>query len=198
MTQPNPPPPDEPEKAAETPKRPLWAFLPLVLAGGIVAAALVVLFQGGERAYVTNDVAGRPLPAFDLPALTEGQPRVTNADFAGGAYLINSFASWCVPCRAEHPVLVALAEEGVPIMGLAYKDDPEATQRFLAELGDPYARVGVDLDGAYALDLGTSGVPETFVVGADGRMIAVVREPLTPETVERLIRPALQQGATPG
>lgn len=189
--------PDDPE-TVETPKRPLWAFLPLVLAGGIVAASLVVLFQGGERAYVTDDVAGRALPAFDLPALAQAEPRVTPADFAGRAYLINSFASWCVPCRAEHPVLLDLAQAGVPIMGLAYKDDPEATQRFLDELGDPYDRVGVDRDGAYALDLGTSGVPETFVVGADGRLIAVVREPLTPETVQRVIIPALQQGAAPG
>lgn len=194
MTDSHAPNPDDPPTA----KRPLWAFLPLVLAAGIVLASLVVLFQGGERAYVTNDVAGRPLPAFDLPSLAAGEPRVTNADFEGRPFLVNSFASWCVPCRAEHPILVALAEEGVPIMGLAYKDDPEATQRFLDELGDPYARVAVDLDGAYALDLGTSGVPETFVVGADGRLIEVVREPLTPETVERVIRPALQQGAAPG
>jgi len=179
-------------------KRPLWPFLPLVLAAGIVAASLMVLFQDGERDYVTNDVAGRILPAFDLPALGEGQPRIASADFAGEAYLINSFASWCAPCRAEHPILLELADAGVRIFGLAYKDDPEATRRFLSELGNPYIRVGVDRDGAYALDLGTAGVPETFVVGADGRLLAVVREPLTRETLERVIRPALLEGAAPG
>lgn len=188
----------EQEAEEATRKRPLWAFLPLLLAGGVVAASLAVLFKDGERDYVTDNVAGRALPAFDLPGLEDGQPRIVSADFAGRAYLINSFASWCAPCRAEHPLLLELANAGVPILGLAYKDDPEATRRFLSELGDPYARVGVDRDGAYALDLGTAGVPETFVVGADGRLLAVVREPLTRETVERVISPALRQGAAPG
>lgn len=180
----------------QPPRRSPLAFLPLAVAALIAVAAAAVLMQGHQRAYVTNDVAGRPLPAFALPSLN-GQEQVTPAAFAGKPFLINAFASWCVPCRAEHPVLLELAGQGVTIVGIAYKDDPAATERFLSELGNPYAAVAVDRAGAYALDLGTSGVPETFVVGADGRLLAVQRQPLTAESVRDVILPALRAGAAP-
>ncbi len=175
------------------PKRPLWAFLPVLLALAITAAAAFVLLQGRERAFVTNEVAGRAAPEYAMPSLT-GDAQVTPQAFVGRAYLINAFASWCVPCRAEHPMLLQLAEQGVPILGLAYKDDPAATARFLAELGNPYAAVGVDPVGAVHMDLGAAGVPETFVVSADGRLLAVHRSPLTPQAVEEIILPALRAG----
>jgi cytochrome c biogenesis protein CcmG/thiol:disulfide interchange protein DsbE len=173
------------------PKRSLWAFLPVIAALGVTLAAVIVLVRAPERAYVTNDVAGRPAPAYSMPSL-DGAGVVSPEAFAGRPYLINAFASWCVPCRAEHPLLVELAAEGVPILGLAYKDEADNTRAFLAELGDPYTAVGLDPEGRVHMDLGASGVPETFVVGADGRLLAVVREPLTRERIDQVIRPALQ------
>jgi cytochrome c biogenesis protein CcmG/thiol:disulfide interchange protein DsbE len=179
--------------AEPAPKRSLVAFLPVVAALGITLAAAVVLLRAPVREYVSNDVAGRAAPAYALPALDGGAP-VTPEAFAGRAYLINAFASWCTPCRAEHPLLLQLAAEGVPILGLAYKDDPQDTRAFLAELGDPYAAIGVDAEGRFHMDLGAAGVPETFVVGADGRLLAVIREPLTRDQIEQVILPALREG----
>jgi cytochrome c biogenesis protein CcmG/thiol:disulfide interchange protein DsbE len=109
----------------------------------------------------------------------------------GRAYVINMFASWCTPCRAEHPRLMQLRAAGVEILGVAYKDRPGAAAQFLNELGDPFRHVALDPDGRFGLDLGIAGVPETFVVGADGTIRAVHRGPLTEDAIERTIRPAL-------
>lgn len=111
---------------------------------------------------------------------------------AGRAYVINMFASWCTPCRAEHPQLMALRERGVEIVGVAYKDRPEASARFLQELGDPFRVVALDPDGRFGLELGIAGVPETFVIGPDGSIRAAYRGPLTEDVVESTILPALE------
>jgi len=116
---------------------------------------------------------------------------VTSETFAGRAYVVNVFASWCTPCRAEHPQLMALQASGVEILGVAYKDRPDATAAFLNGLGDPFTAVGQDPEGRFALELGIIGVPETFVIGPDGTIRAVHRGPLTPDVIESTIRPAL-------
>lgn len=167
-----------------------WAWAPLAALVLLVAAAGLVLIGGGERETVTDGRIGRALSAYALTPLDPG-PELTPEAFAGRAYVINVFASWCGPCRAEHPHLMAMQANGVEILGVAYKDRPGAAARFLNELGDPFSAVALDPQGRFGLELGMAGVPETFVVGADGAIRAVHRGPLTAEIVAEEIMPAL-------
>ena len=166
------------------------AFAPVLLLVLLIAVSAFVLMRGGSHDRVSAGAIGRQAPTYSLAQLGGGAP-VTNADFQGRPHLINMFASWCVPCRAEHPQLLALKARGVTILGVAYKDRPQDTRAYLNALTDPFAAVALDPDGRYGLDLGIAGVPETFVIGADGRIRAVVRGPLTEENVARDILPAL-------
>jgi cytochrome c biogenesis protein CcmG, thiol:disulfide interchange protein DsbE len=150
------------------------AFLPLV-----VLAALAALFIGWSLKRDPDvkpaALVGRPVPETVLPMLTgDGTGAVLDLKTAGRGrpMLINVFASWCAPCRVEHPKLMALAAQGVTVIGVAYKDRPEATREFLTELGDPFAFVLVDADGQAGLDLGITGAPETFAVNAMGVVTA--------------------------
>ncbi|MGE0830711.1 MAG: DsbE family thiol:disulfide interchange protein [Hyphomonadaceae bacterium] len=173
----------------------LWAFAPLIAFTFVALAAIIVLMNPGERETVSaRGLEGEPLPAFALPLLS-GEGEAAPAQFAGRPYLLNVFASWCPPCRVEHPLLMQLEAGGVPILGVAYKDRPERTRAFLAELGDPYEAVGMDLEGRYGLEIGIAGAPETFVIGADGRILALHRGPLTEEIIRTRIMPALRAGA---
>ena len=104
--------------------------------------------------------------------------------------LVNIFASWCAPCEVEHPVLVELKKQGVRVVGVAYKDAPENTKAFIGRLGDPYAQRLVDRDGRAGIDLGVTGVPETYLVGANGTILAKHTGPLTPETAGELLAKA--------
>lgn len=166
------------------------AFLPLIALAALVAVSAFLLLRGGERENFASGMVGRPAPSYAVTRLGGGDLVVSDA-MRGRPHLINIFASWCTPCRAEHPVLMALEERGVAIVGVAYKDDAEDTQRFLDELGDPFAVVGMDPEGRLGLELGVTGAPETFVVDGQGVIRAVHRGPLTVDVVERTILPAL-------
>jgi cytochrome c biogenesis protein CcmG/thiol:disulfide interchange protein DsbE len=111
-----------------------------------------------------------------------------------GVKLVNFWASWCEPCRAEHPVLDALQKEGVVIYGVNYKDTPEAAGKFLAEMGNPYAKIGADA-GPMALDWGVYGVPETYVINGQGVVVLRLAGPITAENLEKLVRPAMMKAA---
>lgn len=170
----------------------LARFLPLILLALIALASAALLLRGGERAAHFEARLGRSVPAFELAALG-ADGAVTPEAFAGKPYVINLFASWCAPCRVEHPMLMRLAAEGgAPILGVAYKDQPGAAQRMLTELGDPFAVKALDPEGRFGLDLGIAGVPETFVIGADGRIAAVHRGPLDEAALRDVILPALR------
>lgn len=169
------------------------AFLPLMVLAVLVVLSAFLLLRGGERSTVSEGRIGRDAPAYELAALS-GNGAVTSEARAGRTYVINVFASWCTPCRAEHPILMQMQANGIDIVGIAYKDEPAAAARFLAELGDPFSEVGLDPTGRFALELGTAGVPETFVIGADGAIRAVHRGPLTNEVLQRTILPALEDG----
>lgn len=171
------------------------ALAPLALLALLVIVGAFLLLRGGERETLTAGMIGRPAPAYALEALGGGEP-VRSQAREGRPYVINLFASWCAPCRAEHPQLTALQAGGVEIVGVAYKDRPENAARFLNELGNPYSAVALDRNGRFGLQLGLAGVPETFVIGEDGRVLAVHRGPLTPEAVERVILPAWRRGAS--
>jgi cytochrome c biogenesis protein CcmG, thiol:disulfide interchange protein DsbE len=134
----------------------------------------------------------QPVPQFELPALAGGDG-LSSADLKGRVSLVNVFASWCVPCRVEHPVLMRLAEEGVPIFGINYKDPPDKAQAWLAELGDPFEKIGADRDGRVGIEWGVYGVPETFVVDAQGRIRHRHVGPIQARDLEQTLRPILAE-----
>ena len=145
----------------------------------LVFAALALLFlvrlHSGDPSRVPSALIGRPVPTFALEPLpglvAAGQPvpGLSDADLKGRVTVVNVWASWCVPCRQEHPALVDLAKDAsVRVVGINYKDNPENARRFLGSLGNPFVAVGVDPNGRAAIDWGVYGVPETFVVGPDG------------------------------
>lgn len=169
----------------------LIAFVPLLALAALVGVSIFLLTRENERNLFTEGLVGQPAPAYSLARLDGGEP-LTGEERRGRAYVINLFASWCTPCRAEHAQLMGLRRQGVDIVGVAYKDRPEASAAFLDELGDPFADVGLDPDGRFGLEIGVTGVPETFVVGPDGTIRAAHRGPLTDETVRDVILPALR------
>lgn len=148
----------------------------LVWAPLVALVLLTALFVGWslkrEPEYRPDAMVGQQIPEVVLPLLTgEGELDLKTAG-VGRPMIVNLFASWCAPCRIEHPQLMALEAQGIRVVGVAYKDEPEATRAFLAELGDPFALVLVDQEGRAGLELGVSGVPETFAVDAYGRIVA--------------------------
>jgi cytochrome c biogenesis protein CcmG/thiol:disulfide interchange protein DsbE len=137
---------------------------------------------------------GSPAPEFSLPALDDGTRGLSSADLDGGVSLVNVFASWCVPCREEHPVLMSLAEQDlVPIHGLNYKDNPESALRWLERFGNPYGRIGSDLDGRVAEEWGLFGLPQTVVVDKSGRTAFVHTGALDQTVVDETILPLISR-----
>lgn len=167
------------------------SLVPLVALLGLIVVGVILLTREGERTEFTAGMVGRQAPTYALTRLDEGG-LLTSDERGGRAYVINLFASWCTPCRAEHPQLMALRRRGVDIVGIAYKDRREASAAFLSELGDPFSVVAMDPEGRFGLELGVTGVPETFVIGPDGVIRAAHRGPLTDEAVRDVILPALE------
>lgn len=164
------------------------AFLPLA-----ALALLAVLFIGyslKRNPQVQPDaMVGKPMPALSLPDLTTGRP-VALAEAAKGPVLVNLFASWCAPCEIEHPELMRLKAAGVPIVGVAYKDAPENSTAFITKLGDPFRGKLIDRDGRAGLEFGVTGVPETFLIGSDGTILAKHSGPLTQADSEAMLAKA--------
>ena len=142
---------------------------------------------------VPSQLIGRPVPGFTLPPLP-GSQGFGSADIAAmkRPVLVNFFASWCVPCVIEHPELLSLAKDGVPIWGVAYKDAPDAASAFIARHGDPYARVAQDRPGQVAIDWGVYGVPESYLIDAQGIVRWRVAGPITPDVANDHLRPLLR------
>jgi len=153
---------------ASTPAPSRWAlWLPLAFFAGFAALVLFAMLRPADRA-VKSAMIGRPLPQFSLLAATPAQPGLARADLATGKpHLLNIFASWCVPCAVEAPQLRALKNRGIDVVGVAIRDKPEDLARFFAQNGNPFSRVGRDDVSAIQFALGSSGVPESFVI--DGR-----------------------------
>jgi cytochrome c biogenesis protein CcmG/thiol:disulfide interchange protein DsbE len=143
----------------------LW--LPLALFALIVAVVMSGLIHPASTD-IRSQMVGKPLPEFTLPAGLPSHPPLAKADIKGGPRLINIFASWCLPCAVEAPQLMALKRAGVVIDGIAIRDRPEDLAAFLARYGDPYSRIGSDANSRVQLALGSSGVPESFVVDGQG------------------------------
>ncbi|MCD1636708.1 DsbE family thiol:disulfide interchange protein [Martelella mediterranea] len=179
-------------------RRNVLAFLPLAIA----AVLGVVLAWGLTRdpSTLPSPLIGKPVPDFVLPPVKGRALGLSSTDLKGEVSLVNVFASWCVACREEHPLFMKLAAQGtVPLHGLNYKDQPDDAAKWLDTLGDPYTRTGADISGRVAIDWGVYGVPETFVIGADGRVaykhIGPVSEEALTETILPLVVSLRQQAS---
>jgi cytochrome c biogenesis protein CcmG/thiol:disulfide interchange protein DsbE len=183
-------------KASEQPRRSrLLLLLPLAIFLGLAAIFLMQLLSGRDISEVPSALIGQPAPITNLPPLEGGSlPGLDSKQFAGRVTLLNVFASWCAPCREEHPVLLALAQDKrYALVALNYKDKPENARRFLGDLGNPFAAIGVDEAGRTAIDWGVYGVPETFLIGKDGRIAYKHVGPLTPGSVRDLLLPQVEK-----
>ena len=168
---------------------PLAGFL--VLAGFASLALLATLRGERDMTQLPSAMVGKPAPAVVLPDLRDAGSTVSAIDFKGRPFLVNVFASWCAPCRAEAPALALLSEE-IEIFGIAYKDKPEDTRGFLATYGDPFARIGIDRDGDAGMRWGVYGVPETFLVDVSGTIILRHAGPIDRRVLDELLRPAIR------
>tara|TARA_R110002051_G_scaffold146786_2_gene219545 strand:- start:18142 stop:18696 length:555 start_codon:yes stop_codon:yes gene_type:complete len=177
----------------------LFVFLPLLAAIGIGVAALWGLDPDRDPNGIPSALIGKSVPEFDLPAIAAtGTPALATADLLKnqGPVLVNVFASWCVPCRAEHAVLSRMVEEdGLILMGINYKDKPEDAADWLDELGNPYARIGSDESGRAGIEWGISGVPETFIVDANGTVVFRYVGPIYSDKAMAAVREALSNAS---
>lgn len=170
-----------------------WPFAVPIVIFGIVATALGIGLSLNPKE-IPSALIGKPVPVFDLPPVRGRAEGLSNADLRGEVSLLNVFASWCTACRAEHPLFMQLARLGtVPIHGLNYKDRPNDAAAWLDELGDPYSRTGADLNGRVGIDFGVYGVPETFVIAADGRIAHKHIGPVTPQALNEVILPLVER-----
>ena len=177
--------------------RALYFLLPLAMFA-IIAGFLGVGLTLNPRE-VPSPLIGRAVPEFDLPPVQGRSLGLSSRDLKGQVQIVNVFASWCAPCRQEHPLLLELQRAGLaPIHGLNYKDAPDEASRWLDRLGDPYKRTGADLQGKASIDWGVYGVPETFIIDREGRVAFKHVGPLTPEIVTQKIRPLITRLNPPG
>lgn len=188
--------------AVEEPQSRRLVFVPLIVFLGLALLFFVRLLFGGDVSRLPSALIDRQVPHFNLPPI-EGlaeRPGLTDQDMRqGGVTVLNVFASWCGPCHQEHPLLLALAEDGglaqqkVRIYGIAYKDAPENIRRFLGQDGDPFARIGLDQSGRTGIDLGVYGVPETFIVKGDGTIAFKFVGPITEDALRDTILPQIEK-----
>ena len=171
---------------------PMVAFLAL-------GSLFYVRLGAGDASRIPSPLIGKPAPAFLLPTL-EGSEQMSQRGLAqGGVTLVNFFASWCPPCQVEHPTLMHLAADaglkakGFRVVGIAYKDAPENTRRFLGAKGNPFTAVALDNSGRTAIDWGVYGVPESFLLRGDGTIAFKFIDAITPDVLERTIRPEIDK-----
>ena len=188
-----------PSPSARSSRRSVLMTLPLIAFTVLFAMFWVRL--GSDPSKIPSALIGRPAPATVLPALQgltrSGMPvpGLDPAAFKGKVSLVNVWASWCVPCHDEAPLLTALGQQDprLQIVGINYKDAPDNARRFLGRYGNPFTMVGVDANGRASIEWGVYGVPETFVVGRDGNIAYKLVGPITPENLETVLKPALEK-----
>lgn len=165
-----------------------------------VMALLVIVFSIGltrDPSELPSTFIDKAAPGFDLPTVKNPEARVTSADYAGQAVLVNVWATWCVGCREEHAFLMDLAASGtIPIYGINWRDRRSDALRWLDQFGDPYVASGFDEDGRVAVDWGVYGAPETFLIGPDGIVLHKHLGPLSPQAWQRDFVPLLNEGSS--
>ncbi len=176
----------------EVQRRSILALLPLILFAALAGVFLYQLMSGRDTQAVPSALIGKPVPFTNLPPIEAlgSVPGISMADFNGKVTVLNVFASWCAPCRDEHPVLMELAKDTrFQLIGINYKDRPENAAGFLAELGNPFAKIGADTSGRAGIEWGVYGVPETYVIGPDSVIRYKHVGPLDAGVVEKEILP---------
>jgi cytochrome c biogenesis protein CcmG, thiol:disulfide interchange protein DsbE len=177
-------------------------FVVLIPLAVFLALAALFFFRlgSGDPSRIPSALIGHPAPATELPpvaGLTRGGetvPGLSSADFKGEVTVLNVWASWCIPCHDEAPLLVRLAQDArIRVVGINYKDQPENARRFLGRYGNPYARNGSDQNGRASIEWGVYGVPETFLVGRDGRIAFKLVGPITPQNLDGVLKPEIEK-----
>jgi len=179
----------------ENRSRPWLVLLPLAVFLLLAGIFLAQLLSGRDNQTIPSALIGQPAPQTNLPPL-EGMnlPGLDSGQFAGKVTLVNVWASWCAPCREEHPLLMQVAADGrVTLAGLNYKDKPENARRFLGDLGNPFDAIGTDGSGRTAINWGVYGVPESFLVGKDGRILWKHVGPFNPQSVRDELMPQIEK-----
>lgn len=195
-----------PAPDAETPpagprrRLPLFALLPLVVFLALAGLFLFQLVLGRDPSTIPSALLDKPAPTMALGPveglMRDGQqvPGFSGADLTGGVTVVNVFASWCVPCRQEHPLLEQLGQDDrIRLFAINYKDKPENARRFLGSLGNPFDRIGADDTGRAAIEWGVYGVPETYIIDAAGVIRFKYIGPLTPESYRDVFLPQLER-----
>ena len=174
------------------PRRRLGYLVPALAFLGLLVLLAIGLTR--DPRLVPSPLIGKSAPQFALPPLPGRDDGLSNADLANKISLVNVFASWCVACRDEHPLFMQMQAQGIlPIQGINYKDRPEDAERWLAQLGDPYTRIGADRDGRAAIEWGVYGVPESFLVDGNGRIVYKHIGAVTPQALKETILPLVEQ-----
>jgi cytochrome c biogenesis protein CcmG/thiol:disulfide interchange protein DsbE len=185
-------------------RRRLAVLAPLAL---FLALAGLFLFRlnAGDPSRIPSALIGHPAPQTNLPPLAgldragAPVPGLDAADFKGAVTVLNVWASWCVPCHDEAPLLLRLAaDKRLRVVGINYKDQPDNARRFLGRYGNPFAAVGADANGRASIEWGVYGVPETFAVGRDARIAYKLVGPITTENLERVLKPELEKALAAG
>ena len=192
------------EEARNVGRRRIVVLVPLAV---FLALALLFLYRlgAGDPSVIPSALIGHPVPQIDLPPLAglerdgTAVPGVDAASFKGGVSVVNVWASWCVPCHDEAPLLLQLAQDRrLRLVGINYKDDPDNARRFLGRYGDPFAAAGADANGRAAIEWGVYGVPETFVVGRDGRIAYKLVGPITADNYTSVLLPQIEKALAAG
>ena len=179
--------------------RRVLVLLPLAVFLGL-AALFFVRLGAGDASRIPSALIGHEAPATDLPPVAglerDGKPipGITTADFKGAVTVLNVWASWCVPCHDEAPLLMQLARDSrIRVVGINYKDQADNARRFLGRYGNPFVASGADANGRAAIEWGVYGVPETFIVGRDGRIAYKLVGPITPENIQQVMKPEIEK-----
>ncbi|ADZ68686.1 DsbE family thiol:disulfide interchange protein [Polymorphum gilvum] len=193
----------DPAQTNERPARrgvPVLVLLPLVVFGALAALFLFQLYFGKDPSSIPSALINKPAPDMALPPVADltrdgmPVPGFDGNDLRGEVSVVNVFASWCVPCRQEHPILEEIGrDDRIRLIGINYKDKPENARRFLGSLGNPYDRIGADDTGRAAIEWGVYGVPETYIVDRAGVIRFKFIGPLSPETYAGTFQPELER-----
>lgn len=177
--------------------RRLAVILPVALFAamiGVMASLLTDPERNNDPSRLPSPLVGKPAPEISLPPVAEAIPGgFSTNDLKGRVTIVNVFASWCIPCLAEHPLITQLAEDGVPVYGINHRDKANDAVNWLTRHGNPYIAVGFDYDARASLEWGVTGVPETFIIDANGTIAYKHAGPITPDVLKRKILPKLRE-----